>query len=1373
VSPRGNLRRILLAVEVALVLCCSAYAAAQSSIATPRSPDTRGVTLPVIDKQDIQFTRLSAAGESLQSRVMSIAQDRDGFLWFGASDGLYRYDGYNLKPYRHERGNPNSLSDDTVRAVYRDRDGILWVGTGFGGLDRLDPASGAFAQYRHEPANRGSLSDNAVNCIYQDTGGTLWVGTNGGLDRLDPASGTFVHYVHNPQDAGSLSSNVVIHLFEDRLGNLWAGTVGGGLNRLDRSTDHFSRFRDPNIPRSPGNDPDAALSSILEDQSGVLWVGNMLDTLDPKTGSLTRYAFRSKEPAGENIPYVRAIREDRDGVLWVGTVRGLLALDRERKQFVRYTKNPLNSHSLHNDDILSLFEDAEGNIWVGTQSGLSRFNRKPRFINRRHEVGNTESLVDTSVRAVQVDSQGDLWVGTTRGLQRLDLKTGRFTTYQHEPHDPHSLSSNYITVIREDRSGTLWVGTGGGGLDRFDRTTGRFIAYRYQPNNPEGLSSDGVLSLLEDRDGMLWVATAAGLNRWDRRTGRFTTYHHEPGDPHSLSDDEIRTVFEDRAGILWVGTKLGGLNRFDRASQQFTAYRHNSQDSASLSHDCVNAIWEDHHGTLWVAAEDGLNQMDRSRGTFTILTRKDGLQDNAVQAILEDDWGALWLATHNGLSQFRPVTRTFHNYSESDGLPGDALNPNGAEGSCRAPDGEMWVGSRDGLTSFYPDRLSANPYVPPVVLTDLLLFNKPVNPGKDSPLDRPIWAADSLTLTRTQGIFTLEFAALSYTAPENNRYRYRLEGLETDWNEVDSRQRLATYTSLPTGKYVFRVQGSNNDGLWNEKGVTLAITVLPPWWATWWFRSIVGLSIAGLIFAVYRSRVRGLHLQAARLEAQVADRTSELRTAKDAAETSRVAAETARVAAETANRAKSTFLATMSHELRTPLNSILGFSALVRDDPGLSEAHRKDLGIVSRSGEHLLGLIDDVLDMAKIEAGRVTLDRESFDVSYLVQDNVDMMRARAADKGLELFLDSSPMVPRFVRSDAGKLRQVFVNLIGNAVKYTERGSVTVRLDAKPMDDSRGSLLILEVKDTGIGIALEDQARIFDPFVQAGKASAAKGTGLGLGITRQFVQMMGGTISVRSTPGEGSLFRVELPVEQAEESEVAAAREDRGQVVGLVPGQPEYRILIVEDKKENWLLLQRLLQDAGLQVQVAEDGAQGIEMFRAWQPHLIWMDLRLPGMGGVEAAREIRTLDGGHQVKIVALTASAFVQQREEVLAAGLDDLVRKPYRREEIFDCMARHLGVSYLYKEALRESQADPVAALRREALAKLPEQLRKELADAVVRLDAGPIGEVIDRVSEQDAQLGEVLARCAKRFAYTEILRALEECNARLREEAHDRQS
>jgi signal transduction histidine kinase/CheY-like chemotaxis protein len=512
-------------------------------------------------------------------------------------------------------------------------------------------------------------------------------------------------------------------------------------------------------------------------------------------------------------------------------------------------------------------------------------------------------------------------------------------------------------------------------------------------------------------------------------------------------------------------------------------------------------------------------------------------------------------------------------------------------------------------------------------------------------------------------------------------------------------------------------------------------------WATIVWAMIIAAVPVAQVLQIYRDALARLGKYQEHLEELVEQRTSELRAA---------------------NQAKSAFLANMSHELRTPLNAILGFSTLVRDASDLKEEYRRDLEIVNRSGEHLLQLIDGVLDLAKIEAGRTVLENVPFDVSGLVAGMVEMMRVQAAAKNVELLLHRSSSVPAFVQSDAAKLRQVLINLLSNAVKFTEHGRVTLRVDAKPIDAKR-TLLIFEVQDSGIGIAPEDRQRIFTPFVRVGEHATQNGTGLGLSIARQFVQMMGGTISVQSIPGEGSLFSVELPVKLAQESAVAAANVDSRQVVALVPGEPQYRILIIEDKRENWQLLQRLIEHAGFQVRVAEDGATGVEMFRTWRPHLIWMDLRLPVMGGLEAARKIRTLDGGREVKIVALTASAFVQQRDEVLAAGLDDFLGKPYRRQEIFDCMERHLGARYSYQDALRKFPVDQVLALRPEALATLPLQLRQELRDALVRLESQRIADAIDRVSQQDAELGAALTCSAERLAHTEILNALDDGNVR----------
>lgn len=470
--------------------------------------------------------------------------------------------------------------------------------------------------------------------------------------------------------------------------------------------------------------------------------------------------------------------------------------------------------------------------------------------------------------------------------------------------------------------------------------------------------------------------------------------------------------------------------------------------------------------------------------------------------------------------------------------------------------------------------------------------------------------------------------------------------------------------------------------------------------------------------------------------------------------------------AEAANLAKSKFLASMSHELRTPLNAILGFSHLMQIDGNRSDADRKTLEIINKSGEHLLTLINDVLDMAKIEAGQLTIENTLVALEDMTRYIVDLMRVRAEEKGLQLLLDQNPTVPHFVKSDDAKLRQVLINLVGNAVKFTDQGRVILRLDAKPADTAERLLLIFEVEDSGIGIAAEDQTRIFDPFIQASSLRLQKGTGLGLSISRTYVEQMGGRVSVESTPGKGSIFRVEVPVKRAENSEIRGAEIKRQPIVGLEPGQPEYRILIVEDQMENWLLLRRLMKDAGFSVRVASNGKEGVEAFQEWRPHFIWMDIRMPVMDGLEATRRIRKLDGGTEVKIVAITASVFREEFENVIAAGMDDLIRKPYRSENLFECLTHKLGVRFLRKEAPATVVPAPTMPLHPEALMTLPPDLRQELTHALLSLNDVQINKSICRVSEHDTVLGGTLTRYAQQLNYTEILQALKTAKNPLQE-------
>jgi signal transduction histidine kinase/ActR/RegA family two-component response regulator len=477
----------------------------------------------------------------------------------------------------------------------------------------------------------------------------------------------------------------------------------------------------------------------------------------------------------------------------------------------------------------------------------------------------------------------------------------------------------------------------------------------------------------------------------------------------------------------------------------------------------------------------------------------------------------------------------------------------------------------------------------------------------------------------------------------------------------------------------------------------------------------------------------------------------------EAARRARARALKAKEQAETAQRAKRAFLANMSHELRTPLNAILGFSELMQADPSTSAEQRRTLGIINRSGDHLLGLINSVLDMAKIEAGRTVVEDTAFDLGAMTRDIADLMRPRAEARRLEFTSETEAEVPRVIVADEGKLRQVVLNLVGNAIKFTAKGSVALRLASRPLAELNRLTLVIEVEDSGEGMAAEDQRRIFEPFVQLGSTSGQKGTGLGLAITRQFVELMGGGIRVQSTPGKGSVFRVEVPVQQAESAAVFSADEVQTRLARLAPGQPECRVLIVEDQVENWLLLRQLLERAGFQVRVAENGEEGVEAFQSWLPHFIWMDWRMPVMDGLEATRRIRAFEGGRGVKIVALSASVLKEEREQVLAAGVDDFVAKPIQFGAIYDCMAKHLGVRFVTVDPPQSAARGPSGDLDPEALQALPPALRAELAEALVSLDGARIAGSIRRVSEVDPALGGALGHLSGQLRYTAILRAL----------------
>ncbi len=820
------------------------------------------------------FERISLQHGLSQSIIEGILQDRKGFLWFATEDGLNRYDGYRFRVFRQVAGDTGSLSHNEVKALFEDRAGSIWAGTFGGGLDRFDPATGKFTRYRHDPRDPASLGSDIVRCIREDRSGALWVGTQGGgLDRMDPRTGSFTHLRPEPGNPASLSHDDVRAIHEDRSGILWVGTRGGGLNRLDPGTRTFTRFRaDPSDPRSLSHD---VVTCIDEDPSGTLWVGTFgggLNAFDPSTGGFVRTRASATLPGALRSDRVMALATDHAGTLWVATDGGgLAAFDRTAGTFTTYRNEPVDPLSISADRVWSVLEDRSNVLWVGTYGGgLNKLDvGRKRFRLFRNEPGNPDSLSQNIVWAIREDGDGNLWVGTdSGGLNLFERQTGRVRHFRHDPADPSSLAHDAVRVVFEDRSGGLWIGTNGGGLDRLDRIDGkpwRFAHHRHDPSDPASLGHDEIRTIYEDRAGELWIGTyGGGLDRWDRPTGRFVHHRHREGDPGSLGSDFVRSVYEDSQGNFWVGTHGGGLNRLDRATGRFTAYRNDPADPASLSNDYVMAVGEDRSGALWVATfGGGLNRFDRQAGTFRRFTETDGLASDSLYGFLEDERGLLWISSTRGLSCFDPRSLGIHNYDARDGLQSNEFN---GGSFFRSAKGELFFGGIGGFNAFFPAEIGANPRVPPVVITDVQLFNRSVRVGearrRGPLLTRPIEATEEIELSWKENVVTFEFAALHFAAPEKNRYAYRLEGFDDAWISARADRRSATFTGLAPGRYVFQVKGANPDGVWNEAGASLRITVLPPFWATWWFRIAGTLGAGGLAFLAVRRRVANVRLAA-------------------------------------------------------------------------------------------------------------------------------------------------------------------------------------------------------------------------------------------------------------------------------------------------------------------------------------------------------------------------------------------------------------------------------------------------------------------------------------------------------------------------------
>jgi len=829
----------------------------------------------------IRFRTLAEDSGLSQSTVLCSVQDRVGFMWFGTEDGLNRFDGRTMTRYINDPGDPDSIGDDHITALALADDGDLWIATMGGGLSRWNQRTDRFVVHRHDDGRPDSLASDLLRTIAVAADGTVWIGTrDAGVDRLDPRTGEIRHIRHDPEDAATLADDHIYALAIDRAGVVWIGT-DAGLDRMDPASQTFTHFT--HGQGKPNSLSDDRVRSLFEDHRGRLWVGTYsgLNRMEGASGSFTRFRHDSSEPHSLSHDRVRSVFEDQTGRLWVGTVDGLNLLDADGTRFTTYRRDPANPSSLSGNDVMCITEDRGGVLWFGTQAGgVASWNPATwSFGHVAESPSSTDGLSHPHVTAISQDPAGRLWIGSFGGgIDVIDRATGRAEHLRHREGRSNGISSDRVMALLHDRDGNTWIGTFGGGLDRYDASTGRFTSYRHDPENPTSIGADGIMSLFQGTDGTIWAGTfGGGLNRFDRGTDSFTRFAPDPGDDATLASPRITCMAQLPEGLMWIGTDGGGLNLFDPVTGAARRFEHDPADPTSLGADTVFALHVDRSGVLWIGTQgDGLARLDAAPAPgeaprFTRFAEPEGLADDVIYGIEEDASGSLWLSTNRGLSRFSPSSRTFRTYGREHGLQANEFNF-GAH--YRSPDGELFFGGVNGFNAFFPGNIKHNPHVPTVVLTAFLLANQPV----DSPT--PVWRTPEVELGYRDDVVGFEFAALDFAAPEANSYSYMLEGLDDDWIDLGHHNRIM-FTDLDGGRYTLRVRAANNDGVWNEQGLTLPIRVAPPPWKAWWAYLVYAMLVVGAVVSYREAHLRRLRREeeySDRLERDVDQRTGELVT---------------------------------------------------------------------------------------------------------------------------------------------------------------------------------------------------------------------------------------------------------------------------------------------------------------------------------------------------------------------------------------------------------------------------------------------------------------------------------------------------------------
>jgi signal transduction histidine kinase/ligand-binding sensor domain-containing protein/DNA-binding response OmpR family regulator len=1298
------------------------------------------------------------------SLINCILKDRFGYLWIGTDDGLCKFDGYQFKIYLQGTG-----ANQIIFSIIEDHSGNLWVGTPRG-LDKYNRITDSFTQYllpidttnvktsyeapgiqticedrnenfwigtrsalynfnikkgiftlvKDKSGGLNKLNGKYIGVIYRDKIGNLWIGTgsylrsDGGLNLFDPSSGAFKQFVHDPSNSESLQQNWVTSIYQDRPGNLWIGT-NDGLDKFDFANQNFIHFKhDDHNPNSLSSD---AIKCISEDDNGNLLIGTWaggLDKYNLKSGKYSVYSLGKNEVDNKNIN-VLSLYVDHSGIIWAGTFNdGLYKIVPRSKSFLRAQNSVKNSERIGNTlnlSINAMYRNNKGVIWIGSSDGVKSI--KPDLSMGPSFLKGISGLNNSIFKD---NTTNKLWFGSVQGLYVIDLKTKKFVRYLHDPHNPNSISDNQITSIAEDSKGVIWLGTFGQGIEKYDRNGGTF---KHFPLNPPGSKSP------------------------------------------SFKDEAVFSMLIDNRGFLWIGT-YKGLAKFNLSNETFKWYYPHSNNVDSLWYYYVFGIIEDHNGVIWLATAQGLVRYNRKSDTFNVYGKSNNLADEAVYSLLEDKHGNIWVATNNRISMFNFHTRQFKNFGKNYELIKSYLYD-----ACKDSSGNLYFGNYTGISIFNPDSLYSDNPAPPIALTDFKISDRSVK------LDSSISVKKNIELSYQHNEFSIEFSALNFINSYQNQYAYKLEGFDKDWIYCGTRHQ-ATYMNLNYGTYTFRVIGSNSDEIWNKKGASLTITILPPWWRTTWAYISYGFFI---VFSLYGLRKYELN------RVQLKDKIKlDEAVLKEKVETDKI---------------KSRFFANISHEFRTPLTLILGPAEKIISDS--SDDVKKEAGIIKKNSKRLLQLVNQLLDLSKLEAGKLKLEASKNNIVSFVKGIALSFESLFEEKDITLKIVSEKDLIE-VYFDKEKMIKVFSNILSNAFKFTPKnGRIVVlikechaepalpagRLDSasfinekipgQARNDNMKGFVEIKIRDTGIGIPQEEIPKLFDRFYQVDSSFTKEyqGTGIGLALAKELVELHHGTISVESEIGRGTEFIVCLPLgkKHLKEEEI----EFKGNTVSseadnliLSDTEEDYKninspneisadedktiILIVEDNYDMREYIKEIL-DKNYNIEEAINGEQGIRKAESIIPDLIISDLMMPKMDGNEMTRILKNNEKTSHIPVIILTAKTGQENKLEGLETGADDYLTKPFDIKELQIRIKNLINLRKKLQEKL--SKVEMGSPVKKENESSLIQAKSVKLRSIDKRF-LDKIREIInEHLSEEDFSTEEIGRKLG--MSYTQVYRKI----------------